>query len=258
MKQKFDGLADDYDRYRPRYPEALFRAIVERMSETSALYVIGTGSGTGIALEGLVPLLPSGARIDAVDISDDMVKQGSAKYPSVNWHVKSAESFLEQASGAHLIVAAQAYQWMDRPRYLRAAHSCLAPRGVIAILQNNRDLADSPFLDAYESLLEEMSLDYSRYYRTFDIAVGLRAVFTYMDLHRVSWPQWMSVTDFLKMAQSSTQVQRAIEAYGDAVTRRLRELAEIHQVNREVPIRYISDVFIAGDFPPATPLVLNS
>lgn len=256
MKQKFDGLADDYDRYRPRYPESLLRVIVERMSDTTAPYVVDTGAGTGIALEGLIPLLPSGARIDAVDISDDMVERGRAKYPSVSWHVNSAESFLEQANGAHLVVAAQAYQWMDRPRYLRAAHACLAPRGVIAIMQNNRDSTDGPFHDSYESLLEEMSPGYSRYYRSFDIATEFRAVFTYLDVHRVSWLRRMPVMDFLKMAQSSTQVQRAIKAHGDVFTRRLRELVEIHQVNREVSIRYISEAFIAGDFPLMPPLVL--
>ena len=67
----------------------------------------------------------------------------------------------------------------------------------------------------------------------------------------------MPVTDFVKMAQFSTQVQWAIEAHGDVFTRRLRELVEIHQVNREVSIRYISEAFIAGDFPSKAPLTLE-
>lgn len=33
VKQKFDGLADDYDNFRPRYPKALFEAIVARMPQ---------------------------------------------------------------------------------------------------------------------------------------------------------------------------------------------------------------------------------
>lgn len=140
---------------------------------------------------------------------------------------------------------------MDRPRFLRAAHSCLAPHGVIAILQNNRDFVNEPFLDAYESLLEEMSPGYSRYYRSFDIAAELRALFMRVDMERFSWPMRMSVEHFLKMAQSSTQVQRAIDAHGEVFRKRLRELAEIHQlVNGEISIRYVSEVFIAGDFPP--------
>ena len=50
-----------------------------------------------------------------------------------------------------------------------------------------------------ESLLEEMSPGYSRYYRSFDVAAELRDVLTHVDLHRVSWPRWVPITDFLKM-----------------------------------------------------------
>ena len=250
MKQKFDGLADDYDNFRPRYPDTLLKAIVARIPDKDRPYVIDAGAGTGIALEGLIPLLPSGARIDAVDISDDMVKEGRVKYPLVSWHVKAAESFLEQTKGADLVVAAQAYQWMDRPRFLRAVHSCLASHGVIAILQNNRHFINEPFLDAYESLLEEMSPGYSRHYRSFDIAAELQGVFVRVETERLSWPLRMPAANFLKMAQSSTQVQRAIDAHGEVFKKRLRELVEIHQlVNGEVSIRYVSEVFIAGDFP---------
>ncbi|OIQ71103.1 trans-aconitate 2-methyltransferase [mine drainage metagenome] len=219
------------------------------MPDTTNPYIIDTGAGTGIALEGLLPLLPIGARIDAVDISEDMVELGRVKYPSVSWHVGSAESFLEQATGAHLVVAAQAYQWMDRPRYLRAAKACLAPFGVLAILQNNRDFASSPFLDAYESLLEEMSPNYSRHYRFFDIAEELREVFAEVHTERAPWTRRMVGTDFLKMARSSTQVQRAVEAHGISFTQRLEELIQAHQSNQEVLIPYMSELFIAGDSP---------
>ncbi|MCC8422339.1 MULTISPECIES: hypothetical protein [Photorhabdus] len=51
-KEKFDGLAKGYDRYRPRYPQALFREICHWLPKDRALSVVDIGAGTGIALGG--------------------------------------------------------------------------------------------------------------------------------------------------------------------------------------------------------------
>lgn len=245
MKQQFDGLAGDYDRYRPRYPAVLVDAVVSRLSTTGP-YVVDTGAGTGVALEGLLPRLREDAQVDAVDISADMVAQGRAKFPGVSWHVGEAEPFLEQAAGVDLALAAQAYQWMDRPRYLRAAASCLAPGGVVAILQNNRDFTVSSFLDDYESLLEELSPGYSRLYRSFDIGAELGEYFTIVARERTMWTQSMSVEDFAGMSGSSTQVQRAVAAYGEEFRQRLAELLDKHRSDDTVEISYLSEAFTAA------------
>lgn len=96
-KQKFDTLADDYDRHRPRYPAALLQELAGPSAGRPGLHVVDAGAGTGIALEGLVPILGDGARYEAVDLSPDMVARGRAKFPSVAWTVGPAEPFLERA-----------------------------------------------------------------------------------------------------------------------------------------------------------------
>ena len=244
--QKFDGLGADYDRYRPRYPDALFDLLAARLTAEQP-HVVDTGAGTGVALEGLIPRLPAGARIDAVDVSSDMVAQGREKFPTVTWHVGPAEPFLESLSGIDLVVAAQAYQWMDRPRYLSAAAGCLAPGGLVAIMQNNRDFTTNPFLDAYESLLEELSPGYSRSYRSFDIAAELGERYEVVTEHHATWERRMSCEDFAAMARTSTQVQRALAADADTFHRRLSELLDSHQSGGAVVLTYTSELFIASD-----------
>jgi SAM-dependent methyltransferase len=245
-QQKFDTLSEGYDRYRPRYPDGLLRRIADAVSHRGQPYVIDAGAGTGIALEGLAPLLGEDCRYDAVDVSSGMVATGRAKFPEVTWSVGEAEPFLEKASGVDLIVAAQAFQWMDRPRFLRAARTCLNPGGTVAILQNNRDFTASAFLDAYETLLEELSPGYDRNYRSYDFAAELREVFgDTVEVATADWSTPMATRDFIGMAKSSTQVQRGLAAHGDLLLDRLAALVAAHAQDGAVAIPYHSELFTA-------------
>ena len=86
-RQKFDGLADDYDRNRARYPSVLFQMIKSRLPVRERLRIIDAGAGTGIALEGLVDVLGQEHDYLAVDVSRDMVQGGRQKFPFVEWTV---------------------------------------------------------------------------------------------------------------------------------------------------------------------------
>ncbi len=243
--QKFDGIAAAYDRRRPRYPASLVRTIVDRLPVDGSPLVVDAGAGTGIALEGFVPMLPKSTRILAVDLSADMTETGRAKFPNIAWSVGAAEPFLERFSGeVSLIVAAQAYQWMDRPRFLAAACHGLRDGGVLAILQNNRDYRSSSFLDAYEGLLEAHSPRYRRNYRDFDIAAELDAVFgDRVSRHTAVWSHRMTVNDFVEMSSSSTQAQRAI-ATNPGFLQRVTALANTHAADGLVDVPYRSEAFL--------------
>ncbi|MFI2370234.1 class I SAM-dependent methyltransferase [Streptomyces sp. NPDC018833] len=248
-KQKFDTLSEDYERYRPRYPAELVREIARRTPQRAERHVIDAGAGTGIVLEGLIPVLGPACRYEAVDLSTDMVAMGKEKFPQVRWAVGEAEPFLEQATDIDLIVAAQSFQWMDRPRFLRAAQRCLRPGGAVAIIQNNRNFAVSAFLDAYESLLEELSPGYSRHYRSFDFACELREVFSPSDgeveVTTADWAMSMAAKDFIGFAKSSTQVQRGLATHGEVLLDRLAALVAAHEKDGELAIPYHSELFTA-------------
>ncbi len=86
----------------------------------------------------------------------------------MQWYHVRAEDLLPQIGEVDRVIAAQAFQWRDRPKLLCSVSDQLRVNGVMAVIQNNRDFKYSEFLEAYETLLEKMSPNYFCYYRNFD------------------------------------------------------------------------------------------
>ncbi len=78
-KIKFDGLVNDYDRYRPLYPLTLFKTMLHPFKNKKHLSIVDVGAGTGIALEGIVKFLGNEHQYHAIDVSADMIKKGAKK-----------------------------------------------------------------------------------------------------------------------------------------------------------------------------------
>ncbi len=112
QSEKFDGLANDYDRYRPRYPLTLFKTMLHSFKNKKHLSIVDVGAGTGIALEGIVKFLGNEHQYHAIDVSADMIKQGQKKFPTVQWYQGRAEDLLPQIGEVDLVIAAQAFQWI--------------------------------------------------------------------------------------------------------------------------------------------------
>ncbi|MCZ1006148.1 class I SAM-dependent DNA methyltransferase [Streptomyces lydicus] len=240
---KFNGLADNYDRARPRYPAALFAHAVGLLPDSGPPVVVDAGAGTGIALEALFPLLPKGSAVHAVDLSEDMVRVGREKFPTVHWVVGTAEEYLASLDSAGLVVAAQAYQWMDRPAYVRAAAHSLRGGGVCTVVQNNRDHEAGGFASEYEDLLEEFSPGYRRDYRAIDVAGELGERFAHVERREARWRRSLTVEEFVTMSASSTQAQRALAAVGPEFLNRVRELCARHADGGQVEVPYVSEAF---------------
>ncbi len=248
QNEKFDGLADDYDRYRPRYPLTLFKTMLFPFKDKKHFSIVDVGAGTGIALEGIVKLLGNEHQYHAIDVSVDMIKQGKRKFPFVQWYHGKAESLLPQIGKIDIVVAAQAFQWMDRPLLLSTVSNQLQTGGVMAVIQNNRDFQNSQFLAAYETLLEEMSPNYCRYYRNFDFLQemrdGLGANPEKVALHTHNWTMTIPSEAFMGMSRSSTQAQRAITNHGERYLQQLVALIKKYEIQGNLELLYRSELYI--------------
>jgi SAM-dependent methyltransferase len=138
MEQRFmfNAVADDYDRYRPGYPDALFEDLALATGLGSGDRILELGCGAGQATLGLaafgVPLL-------ALDPGPDLIRAASARVGQAP-HVAFAETTFEawplQPQAFRLVVAAQAWHWIDPAVRFEKAAQALPPGGMLAVMGN--------------------------------------------------------------------------------------------------------------------------
>jgi ubiquinone/menaquinone biosynthesis C-methylase UbiE len=130
----FTGTAEDYARYRPRYPDALFADLLARLPARTRLLDLACGPGR-VALH-CAPLFDE---VWAVDIEPEMVALGKRlaaeqHITNVRWQVGPAEK-LEAPKGAFdLITIGEAFHRLDQHSILQSAQRWLVPDGWLASL----------------------------------------------------------------------------------------------------------------------------
>ncbi|MET3590095.1 hypothetical protein ABID23_001193 [Bartonella silvatica] len=153
-----------------------------------------------------------------------------------------------QIGKINFVIAAQAFQWMDRPKLLCTVSSQLRTGGITAVIQNNRDFKYSEFFAAYEALLEAMIPNYSRYYRNFDflqeMSDGFGVNLEKVVLHTHSWTMTIPSEAFIGMSCFSTQAQCAIANYGEEYLRQLVALIKQYEVQGKLEILYRSELYM--------------
>ena len=244
--QAFNELAGAYSTAQPDYPEALWAALRDALADKPVPQVAAdVGSGTGISTRQLAAALPHW-HIIGVEPGDAMRAQAAedSRGTAIEFVHGSAEEMPLEAASVGLVVAAQVLHWLDHSRFYAEARRVLAPGGTIGIVQINRSWPDSPLLEDYENFLEEHSPGYSRDYCQFDVVAELAAAgFDHVRHMPSEWILSMTHELFVNMARSSTKLQAAVDALGDAhVEGVLRALLEQHHPSGKFEVPYISDL----------------
>ena len=157
---RFSARVQDYVRYRPRYPEALYTFLMTEFGVCAGSVVVDVGGGTGIFAE---PLLAAGAVVYGVEPNAEM--RGAAErllsqYPNFHSVAAAAEATTLPAGCADLVGCAQAFHWFDAPRAAAEFKRIAKGGGAVAIVWNQRRHDASPFLAEYEALLLRHGTDY--------------------------------------------------------------------------------------------------
>jgi len=153
--RSFDAWADEYDRYRPTYPDALFEVIAEELDLPPHPRVADLGAGTGRAS---IAMAGRGWRVTAVEPGGPMLEvlrsQADAAGVTVETVQATAEATGLGAAAFDLATAAQAFHWFDKQAALTEMARIVRPGGGLALFWNVREEARSPFVAEYHRLLE--------------------------------------------------------------------------------------------------------
>ncbi|MBB5110238.1 SAM-dependent methyltransferase [Micromonospora echinospora] len=134
----FGAAAAEYDRFRPRYPQAALRWALDGLSGAR---VVDLGAGTGILTRGLLELTADGAVAQVVPVEPDpgMRAQLADATPGTTALAGSAEAVPLPDGPADAVLVGQAYHWFDRePAHAEIAR-VLRAGGTFAPVWNIRD-----------------------------------------------------------------------------------------------------------------------
>ena len=123
--------------------------LVSRLELGPARVVADVGAGTGKLARLLVP---TGARVLAVEPLAEMREVLAARSPSVEVLAGSAEQLPLGDASVDAVTVAQAFHWFDAPAALLELGRVLRPGGALAVLFNIRDLGD-PLQEELNGLL---------------------------------------------------------------------------------------------------------
>lgn len=137
----FGEVAEEYERFRPSYPDALFDTIAELAALEAGDPVLDVGAGTGKVTASLVA---RGYTVTAVEPSPEMAQVLHARFPDIAVQVCGFEECELRDGSYAAITAGQSWHWVDPGRGVQKARSALRPGGWLALFWN------TPRLDGCE------------------------------------------------------------------------------------------------------------
>ena len=132
LAQSFLNAGEDYDRFRPGFPEAAADAIVP----VPVGAALDLGAGTGKFTERLID---RASRVIAVEPSEQMLAVLRLKLPKVEAHIGTAESIPASDHSVDVVTVAQAFHWFDREPACSEIRRVLVPGGTLGLLWNHSD-----------------------------------------------------------------------------------------------------------------------
>jgi SAM-dependent methyltransferase len=156
----FDAWADEYERYRPGYPPALFDLIADRLSLPAHASVVDLGAGTGKVARAAAA---RGWRMTAVEPGEPMVavlrERAEREGVPVEIVVATAERTGLPDAAFDAALAGEAYHWFDAPVALAEMGRIVRPGGGIAFFWNVVDGERSALVESERRLVAEFGID---------------------------------------------------------------------------------------------------
>jgi len=244
--ERFADRAEDYARFRPEYPEALFRKLRERTGLPDGSVAADFGCGTGIFARGLIDL---GWRVIGVEPEPNM-RAAADRILAAHPHFMSidgtAESTRLAQGGVDLVTAAQAFHWFDAEAFRRECRRILTPNGWCALAWNARRIDDEGMMgechELYAAHIPEYPLVCWRRVsnEVFETFFGGRG-FT-LD----TWPVERPVDreSFEGGCRSASYMPKPGQPGHDEVWAGLREIFDRHAVDGRVTMRYRGELYV--------------
>lgn len=127
FKDHFSVQAEHYSKFRPKYPDELFKYLGSLVDNNDTAWDSATGNGQ--AATGLAPYF---GKIIATDASESQILHAEP-HPKIEYRVAPAENSGLESASADLITVATAIHWLDTDKFYSEVKRVLRKNGVIAV-----------------------------------------------------------------------------------------------------------------------------
>jgi len=159
--ERFSDRVEDYVRYRPHYSPEVVEALQEACGLSMEHVIVDVGCGTGLLAK---IFLENGNQVIGVEPNRAMRQAGEqflASFRNFRMIDGTAEATTLPGRSADFVIAGQAFHWFQ-PQATRVEFARIVkPEGWVVLIWHDRDLESTPFLRAYEDLLQRHATDYS-------------------------------------------------------------------------------------------------
>lgn len=213
----FDACSDQYERFRPDYPEELIKMI----DGLGAGLIVDVGAGTGKAS---APFVFRGRTVVSVEPSLAMIDSGNHSHSGLRYVCSKAEELPIASASAGIVICAQAFHWLDAALALREFARVINPGGCVCVFWNNRDLSE-PAPRIFDELIHKWNPGHVQGYRGKDWGEVIRAtgLFPSIVLHTFRQRVAMDVEDWIGLSRSISYVQSMGEPRLPGFENELRE-----------------------------------
>jgi trans-aconitate methyltransferase len=160
FRRVFDTIPEQFDKYRPRYCEELFRELIDYAQLGPAKTVLELGPGTGQATE---PVLCTECQYHAIELGEHLTDMMQRKYGHYTNFKIVNDDFITHDFGDQkfdLIYSAATIQWIPEPIAFSKTFDLVKPGGTLAMMLTRGD-----YKTPNEELYNKIQKVYSKYYK---------------------------------------------------------------------------------------------
>lgn len=160
LRNVFDTIPEQFDRYRPRYCAELFAGLIQYAGIGPGKTVLELGPGTGQATG---PILDTGCDYHAIELGPHLAEMMERKYGGRhNFHIVN-DDFITHDYGAQkfdMIYSAATIQWIPEEIAFAKTFDLLKPGGTLAMMMTHGD-----YKTPNEDLYNRIQQVYSAYFK---------------------------------------------------------------------------------------------
>jgi len=150
----FSVQADDYAKFRPTYPDALFNYLASQSPGRETVWDCATGSG-----QAALSLTKYFDRVIGTDISQALIDK-AGRHAKITYKVVPAEQTGLPDHSVDLVTVAQALHWFAYDKFFPEVKRVLKPRGVFAAWGYTHLRTDAPVQKLTDYIHNELLKDY--------------------------------------------------------------------------------------------------